>query len=79
MGYKHLTIEEREVILKMKFSGSFQAEIAENIGRSKSTISRELRRNKSGKEYEAHSAQRKAEKRRRGSKQPVRMTDERLA
>ena len=73
MGYRHLNIFEREVILKMKFSGNSQAGIAGKLGRSKSAISRELRRNSGPPGYEAHLAQKKYEKRRRRSKHPVRM------
>jgi len=60
----HLTLEEREVVAHMHRGGKIQAQIAERIGRSKSTISRELRRNRSRNGYWAVAAQRKAERRR---------------
>ncbi len=65
MPYHQLTIQEREVISQMHYSKCSQAEIARRLGRSRSTISRELRRNRSGSGYEAVAAQRKAARRRR--------------
>ena len=43
----HLTLEEREVIAHMHRAGKMQTQIARRLGRSKSTVSRELRRNRS--------------------------------
>jgi len=60
----HLTPEEREVIAHMRRAGKMQTQIAERLGRNKSTISRELRRNRSRNGYWAVAAQRKAERRR---------------
>jgi len=60
----HLTVEEREVIAQMQRAGKMQTQIADHLGRSKSTISRELRRNRSRNGYWAVAAQRKAERRR---------------
>jgi transposase, IS30 family len=60
----HLTLEEREVIAQMQRVGKMQTQIADRLGRSKSTISRELRRNRSRNGYWAVAAQRKAERRR---------------
>ena len=60
----HLTLEEREVIAHMHRVGKMQTQIADRLGRCKSTISRELRRNRSRNGYWAVAAQRKAEKRR---------------
>ena len=42
MGYKHLNIDERESILKMRSEQKNLTHIAELIGRNKGTISREL-------------------------------------
>ena len=61
----HLTVEEREVIAQMHRAGKMQTQIADRLGRSKSTISRELRPNRSRNGYWAVAAQRKAERRRR--------------
>jgi IS30 family transposase len=61
----HLTLEEREVVAQMHRAGETQTQIADRLGRHTSTISRELRRNRSRNGYWAVAAQRKAEKRRR--------------
>jgi len=60
----HLTLEEREIIAHMHRAGKLQTQIAERLGRSKSTVSRELRRNRSRNGYWAVAAQRKAGRRR---------------
>lgn len=60
----HLTLEEREVIAHMHRMGKMQVQMAERLHRSKSTISRELRRNRSRNGYWAVAAQRKAQRRR---------------
>jgi len=74
MGYKHLNIDERESILKMRSEQKNLTHIAELIGRNKGTISRELSRNLSSTgEYKPHLAQRYYNKRRDGSKQPYRL------
>jgi IS30 family transposase len=61
MSYTHLTIEERIVIYQLKKENKSMSYIAEAIGRSKSTICRELKRNNCGKKYKylPHIAQRK--------------------
>lgn len=48
--YKHITIEERENLLRLLSEGKKIREIAREIGRAASTISRELKRNKKQKE-----------------------------
>ena len=74
MGYRHLTIDERESILKMLSEQKDMTHIAESIGRDKGTISRELSRNRcSTGEYKPHLAQRYYTKRRDASKQPYRI------
>ena len=74
MGYTHLTINEREVILKMQAQQSSLEQMAERLGRSKGTISRELRRNVSSTgDYKPHLAQRYYTKRRQASKAPYRL------
>jgi IS30 family transposase len=60
----HLTLEERDRIAQLRFQGADQKEIAQAIGRSPATISRELRRNRTDDEYLAAQAQREAERRR---------------
>ncbi len=61
----HLTIEERDLLAKLRHQGAEQKEIATRLKRSPSTISRELRRNCVGEQYYAGQAQRQYEQRRR--------------
>lgn len=68
MSYYHLTIEDRKNIERFYQKGLKITEIAERIGVHKSTISRELKRNRNKDgEYNAIGAQRKATKRRKNS------------
>ena len=63
--YKHLTIEEREKLYLMRGQGKSLREIAREIDRSVSTLSRELSRNKgSHRPYSPSAAQRRYEKKR---------------
>lgn len=64
MSYAHLTISERESLLQMHCAGSTQKEIAQALGRHPGTISRELKRNRSGDNYSAIVAQTRAATRR---------------
>jgi IS30 family transposase len=64
MAYKHLRIEEREIIAMMNRQGYSQADMARAIGRSPSTISRELNRNRPRSCYTAGIAQGLTERRR---------------
>ena len=74
MGYRHLNIDERESILKMRSEQKNLTHIAELIGRNKGTISRELSRNLSSTgDYKPHLAQRYYNKRRDASKEPYRL------
>lgn len=61
----HLTTEERDRIAQLKSRGANQKEMARALKRSPATISRELRRNRTGNEYYAGMAQQHAERRRR--------------
>ena len=63
--YKQLGQKERDRIFQLKKSGLTNSKIAEKLGRDKSTISRELRRNihKKMRQYLPDTAQRKADKR----------------
>ena len=61
----HLTKEERDRIAQLRHQGADQNEIASALGRSPSTICRELKRNRTGEGYYAAQAQEKAERRRR--------------
>ncbi len=60
----HLTLEERDRIAECRHRGADQKEIAAAIGRSRATISRELRRNAAEDSYYAAQTQRHAERRR---------------
>ena len=62
--YTHLTIEEREGILKYSFLGFSICKIAKILHRNKSTISRELKRNASQGKYSPSMAQSEYSKRR---------------
>ncbi len=61
----HLTLEERDRIAQLRHQGADQKEIAKDMGRSSSTISRELQRNSLDDTYYAAQAQRESERRRR--------------
>ena len=62
--YKHLTLSERELILYFLAKGFSISKIALKIGRSKSTISRELKRNSEQSMYLPIKAQEKYQLRR---------------
>lgn len=62
--YNHLTQEERYSIERMRKGGYKQNEIAACLGRSESTISRELRRNRGQRGYRHKQAHQKACQRR---------------
>jgi IS30 family transposase len=61
----HLTSDERDRLAQLHQRGLQQKEIAATLKRSKSTISRELRRNATDDVYYPVAAQRQAERRRR--------------
>ena len=70
-SYKQLGQKEREKIYQLKQKGITNSDIAERLGRNKSTIGRELRRNQhlKLKQYLPDTAERKAGKRKaRGRK-----------
>lgn len=62
--YHHLTIIQREILWENKLKGKKLSEIAEKVGCSVSTVSRELRRNRGKHGYRPSEAQAKYEKRR---------------
>lgn len=72
MAYCHLRAEEREVISRMHEAGDSKTKIAKALGRSRSTICRELKRNGTKAVYFAVDAQRCADKRRAQSKKNCR-------
>jgi IS30 family transposase len=62
--YEHLSCAEREEIFCLLKGGISRRKISETLGRSPSTISREIRRNSSHLGYLPDTAQKKAEERR---------------
>jgi IS30 family transposase len=68
MSYYYLTISERECILLMYHNQKGITQIAQALGRSKSTIGRDLGRNKGRHGYSAHEAQNSYTLRRRACK-----------
>ncbi|MCU7842019.1 MAG: IS30 family transposase [Candidatus Thiodiazotropha sp. (ex Troendleina suluensis)] len=66
MSYNQLTENERYQIYALKKAGHLQKEIAMLVGRSPSTICRELRRNKGLRGYRPKQAQRLSDARRKG-------------
>lgn len=62
--YKHLSFEERFVIEKLWASGSLVRDMANYLGRSPNTISRELKKNMVNGIYDAKKAQLKVNQRR---------------
>jgi IS30 family transposase len=72
MNYKHLNEEERDRLAVLKSQGQSLREIAQELGRSHTTLSRELKRNRhkppwGARVYYPHTAHRKADHRLRQS------------
>jgi len=63
MTYTHLTQEERYQIHALRKQGSTLAAIADELGRSRSTIGREINRNASARGYRPAAAQMQAQRR----------------
>src|SRR3989338_9611382 len=78
--YKQITQDERDLIAHYHAKGLARSEIARRIGRDKSTISRELRRNSSGiyDVYLAHKAQTRSVVRKSQSGQRPRLKNQRI-
>ena len=68
MKYNHLSQNERYQIFSLMKEGMNCTQIANNLGRSKSTISREIRRNKGGRGYRPKQADQLARERSIGSR-----------
>ena len=60
MSYTHLTQYERDQISALLRSGKSISSIAKQLGRNKSTLSREIMRNSGLRGYRAHQAHEKA-------------------
>lgn len=65
MAYKHFTLQQREYLYELVTQGASQSSMAEALGRSSGTISRELTRNKVNGRYSPHEAHRVAQDRRK--------------
>lgn len=59
--YSHPGLSEREDVMVLRHLGMSVGEVARRIGRSKSTVSRELARNSCERSYRASAAQRLSE------------------
>lgn len=73
-SYKHLSLEERYYIATERRSGRSANSMAAALGRSQSTISREIKRNRSRGGYKACVAQEKAKRRQRTRPRPHKLT-----
>jgi IS30 family transposase len=71
----HLTFQERQFLYRLKRKGKPNPEIAELMGRDRSTIHRELKRNAGQRGYRPKQAQRLADERRLASRRPHKMED----
>ncbi len=72
---RHLTFQERQFLDRLKKAGKSQTEIAELLGRDRSTVYRELKRNTGRRGYRPKQAQRFAEERRLACRRPHKMDD----
>jgi len=76
MSYKHLCPEERHYIEIELKKGISQNKIAESLGRSQSSISRELGRNTGQRGYRNKQAESLAQERHKNKPKDVKLTDE---
>lgn len=74
--YHHLTTEERENLLVQIAQGKGIREMARELNRNASTISREIKRNSNLKRYSALAAQKQYEKRRQASRRKKRLEED---
>jgi IS30 family transposase len=79
MKYRHLTSDERSQIYALLSIGCTQKQIAFQLKKSRSTISREISRNSGGRGYRPKQAQQRTDDRRRAaSSTPKKMRDDLL-
>lgn len=71
----HLTLQERKFLYRLNKRGRTKAEIAELMGRHRSTICRELRRNSGQRGYRPKQAQRLAKERRQACRRAHKLDD----
>src|SRR3990167_6244622 len=78
--YKQLDQKERDKIYRLKEKGWLNSDIAKSLGRNKSTIGRELRRNshQKFKRYLPDTAERKAERRKVAGRKAVYVVKDRV-
>lgn len=76
MSYHQLTENERYQIYALNKAGLNQKEIADTLGRSPSTISRELQRNRGLRGYRPQQAQRFSDQRRQTAHKSIKVNDE---
>jgi len=74
----HITLVERQFLYRLKKEGKSRAEIAALLGRHRSTVYRELKRNTGRRGYRPKQAQRLAAKRRQACRRPRKMEDAKL-
>ena len=74
----HFTFREREILYRFLKAKKSKSEIAELMGRNRSTIYREIKRNTGGRGYRPKQAQRKAEERRLRCRREPKMNDPKL-
>lgn len=70
----HFTLQERETLYRMKNARKAVGEIAEALGRDRSTIYREVKRNTGGRGYRPKQAQCFAEERREACRRPSKLS-----
>ncbi len=75
----HLTFQEREILYRLNRAKRPKAEIAEVLGRDRSTIYRELDRNTGGRGYRPKQAQHKTDERRLRCRREPKMKNPALA
>jgi len=75
MSYKHLSLEERYYLETARKAGKTLIKIAQEIGRSQSTLSRELNRNTGERGYRHKQAMRSAQERHASKHKQVKLTD----
>ncbi|MBI5236893.1 MAG: IS30 family transposase [Deltaproteobacteria bacterium] len=78
--YLHLSLSERDLITTMLAEGKSLGEVAKALGRSKSTVSRELKRNATPayRLYMSHRAHGRAEERKKQANTHQRLKNERI-
>ena len=74
MGWKQISIEEREVVMIRVQNGYSIRQIAEELGRHRTTIWREIKRNDFRRGYRAHASHKRALKRRHTARRPRRLS-----